>query len=288
MRCRHGGHTGLDGETTMMRRVFWVMASMLLFAGTLRAQDPPPVQPVLDAPAAAAALARAEAQGRAVFLHDLAAERATDALMAEHRPARKDKRVRGWITEQHGDSIAVSFIDGTPAVLYRVRLDTRGASLGPVEVPTEPTPLTLYEAGAVQARSAAMGAEFQACGEKYNSVVLPASEDGSRWTVYLLPATTRPDVVPLGGSYRMDVVDGRVAGSRAFTRSCIQLGRGREVEAMMVTHLMDPTPTEVHVHWSLWARKPMFVGTSNGLLWNIEDGRIRQVEDDPQDPPRKS
>lgn len=48
----------------------------------------------------------------------------------------------------------------------------------------------------------------------------------------------------------------------------------------MVTHLLDPTPTEVHVYWSLWARTPMFVATGEDAIWKIENGRIHRVEDE--------
>ena len=46
--------------------------------------------------------------------------------------------------------------------------------------------------------------------------------------------------------------------------------------AMRITHLLDPMPTEAHVHWSLWADTPMYVATNSGL-WAIEEGRVRPV-----------
>jgi hypothetical protein len=118
-------------------------------------------------------------------------------------------------------------------------------------------------------------------------VVLP--EGDNRWTVYLLPGTTSPTIVPLGGSHRLDMADGRITASRGFTRSCIQLSRapstrGAKVVGMMVTHLLDPTPTEVHVYWSLWARTPMFVATPNDEVWQIEEGRIRRADLDADAP----
>lgn len=35
--------------------------------------------------------------------------------------------------------------------------------------------------------------------------------------------------------------------------------------AMMITHILDPVPTEAHVHCSLWADTPMYVSTE-GLV----------------------
>jgi hypothetical protein len=55
------------------------------------------------------------------------------------------------------------------------------------------------------------------------------------------------------------------------------LNRGRDTSAMMITHILDPIPTEAHVHWNLWAATPLFVATEAGV-WAVEDGRIRAVK----------
>ncbi|WP_421569430.1 hypothetical protein [Stenotrophomonas sp. PD6] len=261
-----------------------LLATLLLACSTAHADDTAPAPPPpLSAADTAAALSRAERLGQAIFLHDLAAERATDAIAAQHRAFRKDKRVRGWITEEHDGRFRVSYIDATPAVLYRAEMTPDGTLIGKVEVLAEPAPLSAYEAGAAAARALAMTTQVMQCAKNYNSVVLPEGDD--RWAVYLLPGTTLPNVVPLGGSHRVDIADGKITASRGFTRSCIQLDRAppaqrTELVGMMVTHLLDPTPTEVHVYWSLWARTPMFVGTGEDAIWKIENGRIRRVEDE--------
>jgi len=47
----------------------------------------------------------------------------------------------------------------------------------------------------------------------------------------------------------------------------------------MITHLLDPAPTEARVFWSLWAGKPMFVATPpDGTMWKIENGGIELAE----------
>lgn len=191
--------------------------------------------------------------------------------------------MRGWITEEHDGRFRVSYIDATPAVLYRADMAPDGALIGKVEVLAEPAPLSAYEAGAAAARALAMTAQVMQCARNYNSVVLPQGED--RWAVYLLPGTTLPNVVPLGGSHRVDIAGGKITASRGFTRSCIQLDRAppaqrTTVVGMMITHLLDPTPTEVHVYWSLWSRTPMFVATGEDAIWKIENGRIQRIEDD--------
>lgn len=217
--------------------------------------------------------------GADLHLHDHAAAIATDAAL-QLKAFRKDRRIRGWITEPRQGQITVTFIDQTPAALYRVVISEDGAT-GPVIAFDSPDPLSGYEQGAATARAAAMASEFQACSNTYNSVVLPASPilDGN-WVVYLLPATTKRDIVPLGGTYRMEVSGSTVTAGRSFTRSCVTLQNTPRTAALMVTHLLDPVPTEAHVFWSLWAKHPMYVATADGALWAIENGKIRQLERD--------
>ena len=111
-------------------------------------------------------------------------------------------------------------------------------------------------------------------------MVLPATDtSGGNWVVYLLPGTTKNNVVPLGGTYRIDVSGSEVVGQRGFTRTCISLRTDPKAVSLMITHLLDPTPTEAHVFWSLWARKPMYVSTSpNGTIWAVDGSKIRLLE----------
>lgn len=225
------------------------------------------------------ALRDAERIGKTMYLHDRAAAVATDAVLA-NTAAKKEGRVRGWITEARQDDIIVTFVDETSAALYRVTVSAEGEP-GPVTTHVQPEPLSAYEAGAARARLAAMSASFEPCAQNYNSVVLPVDAEASaRWKVYMLPGTTRHDVVPIGGSYRFETKDGAVVAQRAFTRTCITLQRNSgEGGIMMITHLLDPVPTEAHVFWSLWAGKPMMVATPpHGTIWGIENGRIELIE----------
>jgi hypothetical protein len=51
---------------------------------------------------------------------------------------------------------------------------------------------------------------------------------------------------------------------------------GKEVAGLMLTHLLDPAPTEIHVFLSLAHRVPLWVMTTqNQYLWRVEHGRIR-------------
>ena len=256
--------------------------AFLLALSCLVARADEPLPSALPADQEAAALRAAESTGLAIYRHDHAAAIATDAAL-KIRAFKKDKRVRGWVTEEREGLITVTFVDQMPMALYRATVSSAGDLVGDVAVLESPTPLTEFEAGAAAARALALATEFQPCSEKYNSVVLPLNDGISqKWSVYLLPATTKDNVVPIGGTYRIETDDASVVARRAFTRTCIALPTDPRAVALMVTHLLDATPTEAHVFWSLWAHKGMYVATPpNGTIWSIEGGKIRLVERDP-------
>lgn len=232
----------------------------------------------LPADQEAIAIRAAEVTGLAIYRHDQAASVATDAAR-ELRAFKKDKRVDGWITEEQQGQIVVTFIDQTPAALYRIVVSKDGIA-GPVAALESPTPLTDSESGAAAARKAALTTRFQPCSETYNSVVLPVAEtSGETWVVYLLPGTAKSNVVPIGGTYRIEISGSDVTSQRGFTRTCIALQTDPSAVGLMITHLLDPIPTEAHVFWSLWAKKPMYVATPpNGTVWAVEGDKIKLVE----------
>lgn len=236
------------------------------------------------------AIGMAETIGMAIFRHDRAAAVATDAMLGI--PAiRDDKRLQGWVTEDDGSDIAVTFF-GTPAfakesaALYRVQISADGRIVGEPVTLKGIVPLTPYESAAAAARQTALGSSFQPCAENYNSVVLPPDADASHnWLVYLLPGTTDEDEVPIGGTYRVELDSGgtKILSERRFTNTCIVLSKSdTEVEntvALTISHLLDPVPTEAHVFWSLWSGLPMYVSTApNETVWVIENGKIRMVD----------
>jgi hypothetical protein len=237
-----------------------------------------------------AALQRAEATGLTIYKHDHAAAVATDALGALGI-LKSDKRGRGWITENQGEGILVTFISGdaneVPQALYRVSVSKEGQVTGPPQELKVPQALTEFESGAAAARIFAGKYSFQPCAERYNTVVLPADSSATpNWGVYLIPGTQDALRIPLGGAHRLelDATGRNLVSERAFTRSCVVLGdpkgdANKRPVGLFATHLMDPVPTEIHVFWNLWAGIPLYISTPpNGTVWNISKGHISLVK----------
>lgn len=225
----------------------------------------------------AAAIGAAEAAGSRIWRHDRAAAVVSDALVAR---SPRDARVRGWITEEGGDAIVVTFVDATPAALYRATVAADGKLVGGLTAHDAPVALSPFEAGAAAARAAALASkDWPRCANSINTVVLPSAPGGaSAWTVYLLPGTTRADTVPIGGTHRIETDDrGTIVAQRPFTRTCVALQTDPRAVGLVISHLLDPTPTEAHVYWSLWAGKSLYVATER-TTWAIESGKVSVVE----------
>lgn len=239
----------------------------------------------------AAAVEHANVVGRLIFAHDVSAARATDELLAR-KVLEKDSRVRGWLTEQYdaGDypGILVTFVGeerGTLFALYRVRVP---AGDHPLEYAAldPPAPLDSDQVAGWAARKAAsleLEKRKDLCGERYNAVVLPVGTAGNKGIlVYLLAATSQPDLMIAGGHFLYEYsVDGsKLLSQRAFTRSCIDLPlkgdpEKGEVAALTLSHLLDPTPTEIHVFLNRNYGKSLYLlTTQNKLVWVITDGAI--------------
>jgi hypothetical protein len=224
--------------------------------------------------------------GTLIYLHDRAASIGTDEVR-KLGVLDKDKRLHGYITERRGDEIRVTFY-GTEkqgeahSALYRVVVPDAGRP-HPAEAIATPELLSTYEAGAVAARRLALGERFEpACSRQYNSVVIPAMAGPEMgWVVYLLPGTTEAKVLPVGGAHRVEVnaAGDRIGNRRTYTRACLNFSIDPNAEALVLTHLLDPQPTELHVFWSLQIRRPLMVLTlPDGSMWEVIGQNVRLIE----------
>ena len=238
------------------------------------------------------AIARAEALGRALYHNDRAAWIATDELRRRGVLA-KATPVRGWVTEEVSGDVRVSFMGGpanAPKVYYQVDV-RRGqlltdsfAAYKSGEDPAAQTALMW------KARTTALAGTTVPCQGNYNTVVLPARGDGARpdgFYVYLLWATTDPQMMNIGGHLRVETTaDGaRVVATKSFSNSCFSMPTtaanpppGSVPVALYMTHVVAPIPEENHVFVSLVHKRELLVGTDeNRTIWAVKDGRIAFV-----------
>lgn len=234
------------------------------------------------------AVAAAERTGHLLQRLDRAAWVATDEFGEDKQARKLRKSTRGWITEPMDTGTHVSFFDASdpPNRVYTVDVESSGV-VGKAGAASGAS-FTDGQLSLIRARQAAMKQSFLACSRDYNSVVY---RDGDSIRVYLMPGTTQQGIFPAGGHHLFvyDATGRTLQSKRDFTKSCIDLqgtppsdalGDGDRPMGMMITHLLDPLPTEIHVFISLNTDSPLYVGTvENRYLWKVSRGKISLVSD---------
>jgi len=258
-------------------RLLTVLVAALVLATPAVAQQPP-------AQVEAFPVAETARLGQAIWRQDVAAARATDALLALSDGRPPDGLV-GWIVVEEGDAQRVRFLTGTadaPHAFKDVVVDAR-LQAGPVTDAADPD-LSPDEIARFAARNtAASGIGALRCAARYNAVVLK-NPDGDGWLVWLLAATSQANIVPMGGHYRFQVsADGRTVNRREqLSGSCLDMDKrqamqGGQVVGLVTNVIVAPRPLEVHVFLSLLNRVPIYV-MADQKLWAVDGARIQQVE----------
>lgn len=225
------------------------------------------------------AVISAEALGRILYEHDRLATQAGD-LLTSGGHADFPGTPLGWLTERTATGLRVVFIVRTqdgPQVA--VQVEARGGSGKPrVRRFSPPRALSPEEAPLWSARELAFTAKIRPCAKRYNPVVVPVQNRGeSTIYVFLLPASPKPDIVFLGGYYRIAVSgDGKkIVETHAFTHACVTLHRDPRAVSAGVTELKSGTPTTPQVYASLHYAIPVDIETAaNRLLWKVDKGQI--------------
>jgi hypothetical protein len=261
------------------------MRLLLLLAALLSAL--PALAQISDADGAA--IRQAVERGRLIYAYDQAAWHGTDDMLTK---LKDPGQVGGWIVRGTADAPELTFFDRDtvePHAVYVAQF--RGTTLATSRVVStsedrsiDPSGRRMIDALAT-ARKAIPASGIGSCVEKpFNSVVLPPTDPASPALVYFLTPQVDAATVPLGGHYLFEVgPDGSTGAPRRFSKACLPMAppqrEGTKPAAMVVSHLLDPTPTEIHVFTALTTRQPVYVMTqSNGRLWAVEGARIRLVE----------
>jgi hypothetical protein len=236
-----------------------------------------------------AAVQQALNRGALMYAYDQAAWHGTDDFRS--KAGQVMSLSGGWIVDGPAETPELVFVDkdeADPHALYIADFrDGRlvsGHVLGAGD-DNHLSPMRKRMVAALRtARKALAAAEVAMCVDKpFNTIVLPPTFPQAPILVYFLTPQTETNTFPLGGHYLVTVMpDGSVASIRPFTKSCAPMaidGKGKPPAALVITHLLDPTPTEIHVFSSLDMHLPLYVVTTqNEKIWAVEGSRIRLVD----------
>jgi hypothetical protein len=245
----------------------------------------PPAGTASTAPSNEQRIAESASLGQTLYAFDRAAWISSDALTATI-PKDQLGSVGGYVVEaSDARTLRVTYYRGSAAAAQAFFVaDVRGGKVVRKELLA--TPVALSADQAVLARARDVAAErarersYQPCTQSpFNTVVVP-SRKGGPVAVYLLSAQQEAGTYPMGGHYRVIVApDGTVLASRPYSVSCLnltvpKLPAGAKPVGFMVSHLLDPVPTEIHVFASYNLRMPVFVGTPDKRVWEVQGSNI--------------
>lgn len=229
-------------------------------------------------------IAQNERLGQLIFLDDFFSARATDVLF-DAKVLPNDARIRGWLTYPSERGWTVEFVTGDepPTSVYEVTFD-KSARFEPTPDEIKPARVLAGDHLAMwRARRTAMAAQFRACSDRYNTIILPGAVIGKRgWLVYLLAATVKPREAMLWGHHRFVVSDDglRTERQEALSRGCGSHPWDEQTQALAVTQAEGSVPLETDVFASLLYRLDIYVRTdASGRVWKISHGRITAADE---------
>jgi hypothetical protein len=224
------------------------------------------------------AVERANILGTNLFLLDVATARASDAL-AERIGPLGQKGIGHYLALMGDDdegrpdgSVEILFFsDGdVPQLEYRVRV---GGKRRAPEVRVESPPGVVHEPllTLLNARWLALEA-VPRTSQVVNTVLMP--QRNGQIVVYVLAATSQPNVAVLGRHYRVEVAEdgAEVVRVTALSKDELELptrdGSGQRLAALTITEGSVDHPTETHVFASRLANLPIYVTTGRGR-WKV-------------------
>lgn len=229
-------------------------------------------------------------RGRLLFALDRAAWVGTDD-MREHVPEADQRTLTGYIVDHDSGQFVTIFYgkeNDKLVAAYRGRIGPQGVASREVFQAGKRPDLTARQ----QRLAKALEQFFEAsptvttCSrERPNFAVVPPDSQDGPIDVYVMTPQKDEDLLPLGGHSRVTLNrSGRIVSRRKFTNSCIELstaeksGPDEQLHSLLVTHLLDPVPTEIHVFTAMAAGLPLFVSTEDRRLWEVTGERISFVQ----------
>lgn len=227
----------------------------------------------------------AAAQTRGELIHDLdqAAWHSTDVLL-KALPRARHGEIKGWVVEPGEGGWAVLYYGydgdrpyGVFTAVFRGGKVVSSREIKPADADRALTPAQQRMA---MARKVATTAGVTPCARAaFNTVIVPPASASAPVEVYLLTPQVKANAYPFGGHSLIVVgADGKIVSTRPFMKSCMTQDLPPNAVAAMVSHLLDPTPTEIHAWLARSMGKSVFVMvTEPQQLWEVTAGGIRKV-----------
>lgn len=228
-------------------------------------------------------LAQALAErGLQLYRYDRAAWEATDAMLRDIPKDKIPAKAAGWVTVSTAEGLRTTFYetldDGSARGFYQSLWNDRQISGKALISPAEQL-LSTEELRLIALRTLPSLDNIERCtNANLNMVILPRSAPGKIDSIYILTPQTSATAFPFGGHYRFDYRDGVKVGERKFANSCLTIDtaeagpKGAKAQMMIVSHLLDPYPTEIHSFEMLSMAIPLAViTTSNKMTWFLDN-----------------
>jgi hypothetical protein len=220
-----------------------------------------------------------ERLGNELSRRDAMAAKASDLVLAKH-PELKKGPLLEWVTDLSNGGSVYWIVDTEPkpTPVYRVVGDRIEDIHGK---PLPPAIQARYNAkrNAIKAVLPKLNAAY---GAKYNFELLD-DPDGSGFLVYALAAFTRTDAIYIGGHFRITVsADGsKVERIDDLSHGIIEnkTPPGSKSVALGTAQAVDSKyPVETSIYSSNLYHIPIGVGTRDGTIWMVADGKIQKMD----------
>lgn len=236
-------------------------------------------------------VAIAEAIGRSIRRHDMAAWLTTDALKEAGVFNSIPGKGRGWLTFEENGDIRVKYFsedNGIVSAFAEATLGFEPFGARDAHRLDPASPADEHEQRLLAARELASSQNHLRCtSATYNTVIFESEEYSEAQILVFLMPPMEENNAPFGGyqMYRISTDGSRILGDFAQTRGCLNAAPGtvEKSDSFPITHLQSATPTMFHVFMGLQYRKPIIVlTTQNDILWKVNRGRIEILRtDDP-------
>lgn len=261
---------------------------IFLAAAAALAGGSPVVAQTQDIASLTSAVRTAVDRGELLYIYDQAAWHGTDDIQANYSSLLA--QAGGYVVSGDQARTELVFYDkaGTNAVYRATFSDGKLSGSGPAM--GERSRLSTLERQLVVAKDkgydAFLAADVGLCSQATpNLTALPPERPGGPIIVYIMTPQTDIRTFPLGGHFSVEVrPDGSTGTVRRYMKTCFDMSlkdmpAGSRPAAFFITHLLDPTPTEIHVFTSIASKTPIYVATSpQGRAWVVDGNSVRLAE----------